>query len=396
MMRENAAELFRHRQMLFKVEQALMSDTRTVFVAHLGNFCDLRDRPLLHSTAGCRAFKILDVKREEIYDDERGEFSIVRILGTACEDLQSLKQWIKELKAAKKRDHRVLGAHLFRPADRGAWSWLPQGVELREALLDFWKKEVRGAGFQIVQTPGLWKENAGNFEVEGQEYAVLPARAAAHAKLFAQLFAEGGYQELPVRLAECAERFLPQSRERLEGLFETRLRTCDYLHLFCTRQQALGACISSLQFFDKTIKMLCFEPYWVLADLRPVHSPVKQADWRHAAQLLQQSAEGAGIQVERRSQPAGIQGPLEGPALEMRVSDSLGRKWALAFLGVDELVPRQTALSFRSAERQEKVPVKEAPVMLRGALLGSVERVVALLIENGVDINRVLRRAKPV
>lgn len=82
--------------------------------------------------------------------------------------------------------------------------------------------------------------------------------------------------------------------------------------------------------------------------------------------------------------------------MEMRVSDSLGRKWALAFLGVDELVPRQTALSFRSAERQEKVPVKEAPVMLRGALLGSVERVVALLIENGVDINRVLRRAKPV
>lgn len=385
MMRENAAELFRHRHLPFKVEEALRADTRTVFVTHIGNFCDLGEAVLLSSTSGCRAFKILEVKREEIYHPERGDLTVVRIRGTACEDLQSLKQWLKAMKAAKKRDHRVLGGHLFCQADAGSWSWLPQGVDLREALMDFWKKEVRGAGFQVVATPGLLKDDAGELEFEGQHYAVLPGRATAHARLFVDV----GYQQrdLPIRFAESAELFLPLERDRLEGLLESRLRTADFLHSFCSREQALNECISSLQFFDKTIKMLNFEPYWVLADLRPVHSPVKQADWRHAVQLLRQAIEGAGFQVERQAQPAGMQGPF----LEMCVGDSLGRKWALAFLGTDELIPHQMAISFRDAERKE-----QAPVMLRGALFGSVERVVALLLENGVDINRVLRRAKPV
>ncbi|MCE5315924.1 MAG: hypothetical protein LLG04_00995, partial [Parachlamydia sp.] len=389
MMRENAAELFRHRHLPFKAEQALLADTPTVFVNHLGKFCDFipGETPLLPSTAGCRSFKILEVTRDELYSEERGHYPVLRVRGTACEDLPSLKQWLKDIKAAKKRDHRVLGLQLFRPSDAicpGSWSWLPQGVELRETLLDFWKREVRSAGFQVVATPGLLKDDAGDLEFEGQFYSAFPGRAAAHAKLFA----EGGYQhrDLPIRFAESAELFLPLAKVRLEGLFETRLRTSDYLHLFCTRQQVLGECISSLQFFDKTIKMLNFEPYWVLSDLRPVHSPVKQADWRQAVQLLSQGLEGAGIKAEKRSEPAGMQGP----SLEMRIGDSLGRKWALAFLGTEELISRQMALSFRDAERRE-----QAPVMLRGALFGSVERVVALLLENGVDINSVVRRAKP-
>jgi threonyl-tRNA synthetase len=336
MMRENAAEWFRHLKRPLQVEKALESAENTLFVMHMGKFCALVNGKLLPSTGPCRAFKLLEIGREG---------GVLRIRGTACADLPSLKLWLKKMKAAKKRDHRLLGRELFLSAEEG-WCWLPKGVALREKIFDFWREAVEREGYQRVETPAM-----------------------SHAWLFSV-----GKYHLPVRFAEWADRFEPQ--EELEGLFRTQLTRGDALHLFAAPEQALDLCISSLQFFDKTLKIFSFEAHWALVDSRPVHSPVRQADWRQAVQLLLGAAEGAGLPVEKSSQKAGEWGPH----LEMRVADALGREWAVASWGVN--------LGVNLA--------KQMPVMFSGSLISSLERLVALALENGIDLNLELRRAKAV
>ncbi len=377
MMRENAAELFRHHGLLHQVEQAIDADTPTVIVLHIGKFIDyLPEGELSTAIAECRAFKVLSIDRETRYVEGWGEIPVLRLKGTASTDLQSLKQLIKTMKAASKRDHRLLGEQmqLFRASDSlfpGSWSFLPKGVELCESLYAFWKSAVQAQGYQLVATPPLLlDETEGGLEFEEKHYAVLPAKAAAHARLFS----EGNYK-VPVKFAECAETFFPLTREKTEGLLMSRLQRVDALHLFCTQSQALQECISSLQFFEQTIKIFPFEPHWVLLDSRPIHAPVRQAEWRLAVRLLAQALEGQQIQAEKSSQLAAKQGPR----LEMRVSDSLGRKWAVASLGVDVWQPAKLNRPF---------------VMLTGSLFGSFERLIALMLENGADLN-LLRRSKP-
>lgn len=240
---------------------------------------------------------------------------------------------------------------------------------MREALCQFWGEEMRAHGFQSVATPPLVASEAEELIFEEKSYAVFPGRGPAHAHLFA--VTKGA---LPVRFAEMAEQFFPLPQEETEGLFLSRLQLTDSLHLFCTPQQALAECISSLQFFDRTIKILKLEPNWVLKDVRPLHSSVKQAEWKSAVRLLTEGIETVHTPFEKSLDPS----VKEGPCLEMRVGDALGRKWAVASMGVDLIHGRSLS-----------------GVMLKGSLFGSVERLVALLLENGVDLNRIVRRAKP-
>src|SRR5262249_8673843 len=153
------------------------------------------------------------------------------------------------------------------------------------------------------------------------------------------------------KIAELGPQFFPLKAEETEGLFKSRIQTVDQLTLFCNSQEVVAQCISSLHFFEETIKIFSFEPEWVLFDQRAAGAPVSQSVWHCASSQLKEAVKGIQGHVEREVANPG----WDGPRLEMRLSDSLGRKWPISHLGIS-------------------CSLKKERVTLTGSLFGALER----------------------
>lgn len=377
MMRENAADLLRFHEQPLAAALVENSPHNIVSILEMGKFYDHvpmgKTMDIAENTQQIGFVKILSVTCEKAYIPEFGLLPITRVKATVFPDQQSLKQFLKK-KGRFKYGHRLLMEEmkLAIPMD-GGFCWLPKGYILREHLLTWWSDQMRRQGHQIIATPGMAhavKEPILAVEFEKEDYQLFSDRAEAHAHLYAQT--QPTYQEMPVRYAEYGEKFEPVRRQDLEGMLRSRLFYADSINLFCEQGQVPQELISSLQFFDKIVKIFGFEYQWYLVASRGFRSAGTLAKWDLAVDWLIKAIEACGFTYAQDS----LNEAVLGPRLEIRISDPLGQGWPGPSLGVNLKYPMQFKLHYKGSNGREHVPV-----MLSGSLFGSIERFTALLLE---------------
>lgn len=375
MMRENAVEMFRHYKQAYKAELAANFSFNIVPILKIGSsFFDLAPPPYVSTTSDLAAFKLQSL--EKVKEKEH----IFCITGTVFSDTRSLKSFLKNFEAAKRKDHRNLGRelNLFTHVDelgKDGWFWLPKGAFIRDSLLDWWRSAHKQQGFSTISTPRLVKARAlpRSSNREGlplkvnDDIQLVNSLEPLHAMLFRAQ--QHSYRDLPVRYMECGE--LHTNPPQTTGLFQSCSSTVERAQIFCSEKQVLGEFISSLQFIEKTVNILGFEYQWNLA-LRgskfagTIEKWDKVLGWMVTA--LQQSKCDYIIDSS--------EGAFNGPRMVVRMKDALGREWDGPFIEVNLNHSERFGLRYQDADGEMHIPY-----MITRSMFGSLERCIAILVE---------------
>lgn len=350
MMRENAAQLFLHHKQPLIAALVEDSPENIVQIFKMGSFHDFCPTPYGKTSKEAGVFKLLKMTSLE---------NGIRIEGTAFANSYDLKKFLKKRELALKCDHRLLGPemNLFIPYGEG-WIWLPKGAFIREFLLDFWRQEHKLQGFEGIASPT--EEHP---EIE-QFHAIAYQSKLRYEK------------DLPIRYSEVKEVFDENNSQKSWGLFCNEVFTRDIQNIFCTSDQVLGELISSLQFIMKTINIFGFEPHWYLCIKGKKLKGTKEL-WNINVQRLEAALEHCQIKyIEDHAQSNS-----DGPQIEVRFEDALGREWLGSQVGVNFTCTSQFNLNYRQNDGKLQVPV-----MVTRSIFGSLERFIALLVEQNMGM----------
>jgi len=298
---------------------------------------------------------------------------------------------------AKKRDHRKLGQELdlFAFSDKvgkGLPLWLPKGAMLRERLENFLKKAQLKAGYLPVITPHIGSkklyETSGHWEKygedsfqpiltpeEGEEFMLKPMNCPHHCEIFKTR--PRSYKDLPLRLAEFGTVYRYEQSGELHGLTRVRGFTQDDAHIFCANDQVEDEFKKVIDLVLYVFKSLGYDEFSAQISLRSKEDRSKyigkDEDWYRAEQAIIKAAG----EKELDTVIAYGEAAFYGPKLDFMVKDALGRKWQLGTIQVDYQLPNRFELEYVGADNQ-----KHRPVMIHRAPFGSLERFIAILIEN--------------
>lgn len=391
MMRANAMELFKHHKQFLKIILLSKEVDPLLDVFQLNDFYDVCPAPHLTSTKEAAAFRLLGMESVPLELEEKA--IATRIEGIVFPDKKMLKEGVKNAEAAKKRNHLLIGKkkRLFLASDqvgKGCLIWLPKGNLYREKIINWWRRQIEGEGYQILSSPKLvelallqkaygrqnWNERnltLEPIELDGIAYSLVPGQAPLHAFLFKdQQFKPS---ELPIRYAECSEVFDAVSSRYLSGLQRTRNYTRDCAHCFCTPDQVIKELISSLLFIEKITKMLPLKPTWCFSFSTRFKKSSPERE-KLALKWFEEALKASGLAYRKDA----IDQRLEGPKVTAYLEDSFGREWEGPSVAIDLHLPSRLGLHVESKGSLEG----ELPVMLVTVLFGSLERFMALLIEH--------------
>ncbi len=361
-----------------------------------GNFTDLCRGPHIPNTGIIKAAKIMNVAGAYFKGDQNNKV-LTRIYGITFPKQKELEEYLTILEEAKKRDHRKLGQELdlFTFSDKvgkGLPLWLPKGAMLRERLENFLRKAQIRSGYLPVVTPhigskllyetsGHWeKYGADSFQPirtpeEGEEFMLKPMNCPHHCEIFKSR--PRSYRELPLRLAEFGTVYRYEQSGELHGLTRVRGFTQDDAHIFCSTDQVEDEFKKVIDLVLYVFKSLGFEDYSAQVSLRSLEDRSKyigaNEDWEKAEAAIQRAAQEKGLKTVIEYGEAAFYGPK----LDFMVKDALGRKWQLGTIQVDYQLPNRFSLEYIGADNQ-----KHRPVMIHRAPFGSLERFIAILIEN--------------
>lgn len=392
MMRENAAQLFEHKNQSVKAQFVLEARENIVQILRIEKFYDYCPPPYIVETGEINAFKILKIEPVKQYFAALGDdVNVIRIRAVAFPEKDRLKKHVKSVQQAKKVDHRRLGKemNLFSPYEEASgcsWFWLPNGVAFQEVLLSLWQKMHKKQRFHFLKSPIFIKEslikksglfdftpeiiNAPFTELDGLSYVVPPCLTPSHARMFqANLHS---YKELPIRYAECAVVSSIGKDGSLWGLLNNRLTLSDFAHIFCSPVQLETELISSLQFIDKFIKMFDFEYHWNLGGRGQKFAGTLN-QWKKAHDSFVNAFEKCGFTYSYHENESKFSGPFA----EALLIDSIGREWKGPRISVDFNTPERFGLRYQGPDDE-----MHAPIMLVRSLFGSVERFTAVLVEH--------------
>lgn len=393
MMRENAVNYFTHLGQEIKADLVGASTANIVQIFKMGDFTDTCSESFLESTKEITAFRLQKISRETIYAPSLGTIDVLRLHGTAFPDPMSLKQFLKRVEKAKKRDHRQLGTELGLytvPEGTDTPIWSPKGMVLREFLINLWRKAHQGQKLHSLSSSrvvpasllkiALNKEEARkrkttqtNFlslPIEEQEYFVCPDPTPLHAiACSATTYTQ---QQLPIAYNEWVEIADPAPSTHLWGLFKTRVYTSDITQILCTSEQVVQELISCLQFIDKIIKMFGFEHQWYLSTRDQIPINYKN-DWRLSVDHLVEAMKACEFEYILDKQGSSPYGPR----VEARLVDALGRHWTAPYVGLNTIVPEKAALRYQTED--DRI---QKPMMITRSIFGSLERIIGILIEH--------------
>ncbi|NGX57656.1 MAG: Threonine--tRNA ligase 2 [Chlamydiae bacterium] len=362
MMRENAQELFEHHNQPRKSE--FLPQEQLVDILQIGDFYDECPEPHPESLKIFGAIELLDVKNIFISDD----LEVTRIVGTVFHDKNELKKFLKSHKQIK--DHQEICRekgffHKIDDVSDGEWFIDSRGIQLIEAFKALWRGYCREEGVQEISSPGLqdryFLEHFG--QQSSSDWALPGTLAPAHFEYMVKTKPKGVF-----RVGEFCRLYQSVQEHLLVGLLRTRGYWIDQEHIFCQEPQVLEELISSLHFIKKSNKMLSIEGEWVLNSFGRV--PKKSLrEWERSHELLIEAFEKSKMSSE--SLKEGGDGNMEnvtftGPRLEYHFIDGLGRRWRGPYLGIWTTTPKKQNLW-----------------MIERSIFGSVERVLALLLEKG-------------
>ncbi|EEF14566.1 threonine--tRNA ligase [Campylobacter rectus RM3267] len=353
-----------------------------------GNFEDLCRGPHLPNTKFLRFFKLTRVAGAYLGGDETREM-INRIYGTAFADKESLKEHIRIIEEAKKRDHRKLGVEmkLFafdEEVGGGLPIWLPNGGRLRSKLEQILYKAHRDRGYEPVRGPELlkadvwkksghyanYKENMYFTTIDEAEYGIKPMNCVGHIKVYQSDIRS--YRDLPLKFFEYGVVHRHEKSGVLHGLFRVREFAQDDSHIFCMPSQIKENILEILKFAGKIMENFGFH-YEMEISTKPAKAIGGDEIWETATKALKEALDENGFKY-------GIDeggGAFYGPKIDIKITDALKRKWQCGTIQVDFNLPERFDLGYIDANNERR-----QPVMLHRALLGSFERFIGILIEH--------------
>ena len=354
-------------------------------------FVDLCRGPHLSSTGRLPAFKLLRTAGAYWRGDENRP-QLQRIYGTAWESRKAQSDYLDRLEEARKRDHRKLGAELDLfsfPSELGSGLavWHPKGALVRTIMEDYSRRTHLSHGYEIVVTPHiarshLW-ETSGHLEFyaeamyppmeldDGDEYLLKPMNCPFHILIYQSR--SRSYRELPLRFFELGTVYRYERSGVIHGLLRARGFTQDDAHIFCLESDLADELKSLLEFVLMVWSDFGFEEVEADLSTKPEKYVGRDDLWEKATEALRDAVEEASIPYA----VAEGEGAFYGPKIDIHVRDAIGRRWQVGTLQVDFAQPENFALEFTSSNN-----TRERPVMIHRALMGSIERFFAILIEH--------------
>jgi len=387
--RDEAIEFFRDQGEEYKAE--IIADIpagETLSLYRQGDFIDLCRGPHVPSTGKLGAFKLTKLAGAYWRGNSDNEM-LQRIYGTAWADKKQLKQYLKRLEEAEKRDHRRIGKQLglfhTQAEAPGMVFWHDHGWRIYRLVQDYIRERLVKADYQEVHTPevldlGLWqksghwenfKDNMFITSSEDRSYAIKPMNCPCHVQIFNQGLRS--YRDLPLRMAEFGSCHRNEPSGSLHGLMRVRNFVQDDAHIFCTPAQ-MGDEVQSFNalVFD-VYRDFGFEDIQVKLSTRPEQRVGSDEVWDRAEAALKDALESRDI--EYQIQPG--EGAFYGPKIEFSLTDCIGRVWQCGTMQVDFSMPERLGAAYVDEHGE-----KQVPVMLHRAILGSVERFIGVLIEH--------------
>ena len=372
-----------------------LSDGDITFYSQ-GNFTDLCKGPHIPSTSFIKAIKVLSVAGAYWRGDEKRK-QMTRIYAITFPKAKELEEYLTLLEESKKRDHRKLGKELelFAFSEKvglGLPLWLPKGTILRERLENFLRRAQVRAGYSPVITPHIASKElyvtSGHYAKygkdsfqpihtpdENEEFFLKPMNCPHHCEIYKTK--PRSYKDLPLRLAEFGTVYRYEQSGELHGLTRVRGFTQDDAHIFCRPDQVEDEFMKVIDLVLYVFKALGFDQYSAQISLRDKVNREKyignDEDWNRAEESIIKSAKEKGLPTTIEYGEAAFYGPK----LDFMVKDALGRKWQLGTIQVDYQLPQRFELEYTGSDNQ-----KHRPVMIHRAPFGSIERFVAILIEN--------------
>uniref|UniRef100_A0A8C8F278 threonine--tRNA ligase n=1 Tax=Oncorhynchus tshawytscha TaxID=74940 RepID=A0A8C8F278_ONCTS len=353
-----------------------------------GPLIDLCRGPHVRHTGKIKALKIY--KNSSTYWEGRSDMeTLQRIYGISFPDSKMLKEWERFQEEARNRDHRKIGKEqelfFFHDLSPGSCFFLPRGAYLYNTLTDFIREEYCRRDFQEVASPNiynskLWEtsghwqhysDNMFSFPVEQDVFALKPMNCPGHCLMFSHR--PRSWRELPLRLADFGVLHRNELSGTLTGLTRVRRFQQDDAHIFCTMEQIESEMKGCLDFLRCVYDVFGFS-FQLHLSTRPEKYLGDIAVWNQAEKQLENSLNEFG--EPWKLNPG--DGAFYGPKIDIKIKDAIGRYHQCATIQLDFQLPIRFNLTFVGKDGDDKAK----PVIIHRAILGSVERMIAILTEN--------------
>ena len=386
--RDEAIKLMEERGEKYKVEHIddLPEDAQISFYQQ-GEYIDMCTGPHLCYTKALKAFKIMSVSGA-YWKNDKNNTMLTRVNGIAFANQQELDDYLKLLEEAEKRDHRKIGKEmgLFMMSEEapGFPFFLPKGMALKNALIDYWREIHTRENYVEISTPlimnrhlwetsGHWdhyKDNMYSTTIDEETYCVKPMNCPGGVMVYASK--PHSYRELPLRAGELGLVHRHELKGALHGLFRVRCFTQDDAHIFMRRDQIRDEIVNVVHLINEVYEKFGFN-YFVELSTRPEDSMGSDEDWEAATNGLKSALEALELPYTINEGD----GAFYGPKIDFHLQDSLGRTWQCGTIQLDFQMPINFDLEYTDENGE-----KQKPIMIHRVCFGSIERFIGIITEH--------------
>ncbi len=386
--REEAIKLMQERGAKYKEEHiGDLDEDAVISFYQQGDYIDMCTGPHLCYTKALKAFKVTQ-QSGAYWKNDKDNKMLTRINGIAFRTQQELDEYVTLMEEAERRDHRRIGKEmgLFMMTEEGPGFpfFLPKGMDLRNALIDYWREIHVKNGYVEVSTPiilsrklwetsGHWdhyKDNMYGTQIDDEEFCVKPMNCPGGVLVYRRQ--PHSYRELPMRVGELGLVHRHELKGALHGLFRVRCFTQDDAHIFMTREQITDEIIGVVNLINEVYTKFGFE-YYVELSTRPESSMGSDEDWEAATNGLRAA-------LDKLNLPYTVNegdGAFYGPKIDFHLRDSIGRTWQCGTIQLDFQLPHNFELEYVDEDGSRK-----QPIMIHRVCYGSIERFIGILTEH--------------
>ena len=391
--KEEALEMFKNDPYKIDLISRMDENEQVISCYTQGDFTDLCRGPHVDNTKELKNFKLLKVSGAYWKNDAKNHM-LQRIYGICFDTKEELDSYLEELAEAKERDHRKIGKDLgiFMLSDlvgRGLPLWLPNGYTLWRTLQNYITDKEVSYGYKHVHTPDLGSvelyKTSGHWdhykddmfpamEMDNEAYVLRPMNCPHHMVMFKNFL--HSYKDMPVRIAEIANDFRYESAGSVKGIERARSFTQNDSHIFCTKEQIESEFKGVLDLIMDVYKDFGIKDFKCRLSLRDPQDKEKyfQDDdmWNNAENSLRKVLTDINVDYFEAIGEAAFYGPK----LDILIKPAVGNEVALSTIQLDFLLPRKFELTYINEKGE-----KETPIVIHRAILGSLDRFIAFLLE---------------
>ncbi len=353
-----------------------------------GNFIDLCKGPHVEKASEIGHFKLLSIAGAYWKGSEKNPM-LTRIYGICFPTQKELEDYFKMVEEAKKRDHKKIGQELdlfsFHKEGAGFPFWHPNGMIIKNTIIEFWRKEHEEAGYKEIQTPiilkeelwhqsGHWenyKENMYFTKIDSDKYAVKPMNCPGGIQIYKSTL--HSYRDFPLRIAELGLVHRHELSGVLNGLFRVRAFTQDDAHIYCTDQQIEQEIEGVIKLVEKIYKVFGFNNYHIELSTKPQKHIGSEEIWNKSEKIMKDVVKKMKMKIKINEGD----GAFYGPKFDFHIKDSIGRTWQCATIQLDFSMPERFNLEY-----VDKTGERKRPVMIHRTVFGSFERFIGILLEH--------------